>query len=118
MNTLQEHLENAPVILFEPEEWSEPLLGAYMLLRVALRDHCDEVTLSHAEAVWARGGVPVGRFPLVYGEHFLYPHYREAFARILSRDQVVREHVRFAETDDGMSLHIDQGVDPNAGPAQ
>jgi hypothetical protein len=92
--------------VFAPREMNEIILVVYNIIKRAIRDQSDTLTLTRTHFVWTKDGLPVGEFPISLVKPTMT--FREAIEMIHSRDEIIREHFRLvADTPDGLSYHID-----------
>lgn len=110
MADLHEHLQHHRAEAFQPSELNYVILMLYNFLWVALRDHCDTVSITPQGVAWSREGLAVGHFP--HSDRQTMTH-RTAMERILERDEIVRRHFLLtADTADEVIYRIVDGDQP------
>ena len=105
MEELRAHLEASKRSIFPPAELNEVLLMVYNIIRRAVLEQCDTLTLTPRSFVWSRQGTPVGEFPIDRMRPSV--SFRAMLEKIVARDPVVQRHLQLvAETQDELNYAL------------
>ena len=93
MNEFLQHLRDMDIVksgVFSISELDEAILSVYNNIQWAARDQCDTIEVTANRITRSRGGQKIRdkKTPV---------DFRPAFQKIISRDQVVRAHLRIVE---------------------
>lgn len=91
------HLRASHIHLFDQAELNEVLLSIYIVIRRAVRDQADTLTLTTNEFIWSRDGIPIGHFDTTLSEGWT-TNYAQEFKKLLQRDAMIRNHLQHIRT--------------------
>ncbi len=92
MDELRTHLNGNTSRIFRPEELNEIILMVYGVLRRAVLEQCDTLTLTPAAFTWSKQGTPIGTFRIVGVKPAM--SFRTALQTVVARDSVVQRHLQ------------------------
>jgi hypothetical protein len=91
------YLRASHVHVFDPAELNEVLLSIYIIIRRAVRDQADTLTLTTNAFIWSREGIPIGHFDTTLSGEW-NTSYAQEFKKLLQRDAMIRNHLQRIQT--------------------
>ncbi len=99
-----DHLRDMdPLDYFAPEEMNHIILFTYGMITAAVHDDCDTIAFTVNDVTWSKAGLPVMQRPESPRQTITF---RETMRQIITRDPIVREHLRPVKRDSPLDMDV------------